>query len=179
MAGILSPSPFQISKQFPIFDPQFSELLAEVQGGSKSGEQLLSICASLAESESTVAFVSSRASSRYFWFVDPTSGSPSIGDFLLGSSELRLFSIELSPLFSKFFFVYHHMSQPNPSLSLLCPLSHPLCALPPPPPPAALPPLGRLSHPLPLPWCWREVEDGIFAEKSLELPLSARRCLIY
>jgi hypothetical protein len=52
MVGILSSSPLQISKRFSRFDPPLPELLAKVQGGSNSGEQLLSIRASLAENES-------------------------------------------------------------------------------------------------------------------------------
>ena len=49
---------------FPSLDPQLLELLAEVRDGfnssDNSSEQLLSICASLAESEDTAVFVSSR-----------------------------------------------------------------------------------------------------------------------
>jgi hypothetical protein len=87
-----SPRVVSISRNcFPIFDPQFSELLAEVRYGSNSGdnsgEQLLSICASLAKSESTV---SSIASFWCFRFVDPTSDSPSIDGFLLGSGKSPL-----------------------------------------------------------------------------------------
>jgi hypothetical protein len=93
----LEPSLRALSKSrncFPIFDTQFPELLAKVRGGSNSNdnsdEQLLSIRASLVKSESTIAFVSLRASSRCFRFVDPTSGSLPIDQFLLGSSKLRL-----------------------------------------------------------------------------------------
>jgi hypothetical protein len=65
-------------------------LLAEVRGGSNRVEQLHSIRTSLVKSESTNAFVSSRASSWCFQFVDPIVSSPPIDDFLLGSRELRL-----------------------------------------------------------------------------------------
>jgi hypothetical protein len=78
-------------------------LLAEVRSGSNSGdnsgEQLLSIRASSTESESTAAFVSSRASPQRIWFVDRANQSPSIDGFLLSSSE-GSFSGEPSPLFS-------------------------------------------------------------------------------
>jgi hypothetical protein len=54
----------------PRFNPQFPELLAEVRDGSSSDdnsdEQLVSVHALLAKSESTDVFVSSRASSRCF-----------------------------------------------------------------------------------------------------------------
>jgi hypothetical protein len=77
-------------------------LLAEVRSGSNSSdnsdEQLLPIRTSSAESESTDAFVSSRASSRYVLFVDRTSESPSISGFHLGSREI-IFSGDSSPLF--------------------------------------------------------------------------------
>jgi hypothetical protein len=66
-------------------------LLAEVRGGSNSGdnsgEQLLSIRASSAESEGTVAFVSSRASSQRVQFVDLIPESPAIDGFGFGSGE--------------------------------------------------------------------------------------------
>jgi hypothetical protein len=65
-------------------------LLAEVQSGSNSGEQLLPIHASSAESEGTAAFVSSRASSGHVRFVDQTNESPSIKGFPLGSGESLL-----------------------------------------------------------------------------------------
>jgi hypothetical protein len=87
MTGILSSSPFQISKPFPQFNPKLPKLLAEVQNGSNSDEKLLSIYASLAEYEGTATFVLPKASSRCFRFVDLTSGLPSIDEFLLGSSE--------------------------------------------------------------------------------------------
>jgi hypothetical protein len=53
--------------------------------GSNSGEQLLPICASFAESEGIIVFVSSRR----VRFVDRTSESPSIDGFLLGNSINR------------------------------------------------------------------------------------------
>jgi hypothetical protein len=55
--------------------------------GDNSSEQLLPIRASSAESEGTVAFVSSRALSQYVRFIDRTYESPSIDDFLLGSGD--------------------------------------------------------------------------------------------
>jgi hypothetical protein len=77
-------------------------LLAEVRDGSipsdNSDEQLLSIRASLVKSESPSAFVSSRASSRCFRFVDRTFDLPPIDGFLLGSSEF-FFPGEQPPLF--------------------------------------------------------------------------------
>jgi hypothetical protein len=82
---------YKSRNHFPRFNLQFPKLFAEVRGSSNSvdnsSEQLLSIQASLAKSESTVAFVSSRASSWCFRFVDPTSVSPSIDGFFLGSCE--------------------------------------------------------------------------------------------
>jgi hypothetical protein len=62
-------------------------LLAEVRGGSNSGEQLLPIRASSAESEGTAAFVSSRASSQRVPFVDWIPESSTIDKFPLGSGE--------------------------------------------------------------------------------------------
>jgi hypothetical protein len=72
------------------FDPKLPELLAEVQDSSNSDEQLISICASSVESEGTIVFVSSTASSWCLRFVDPTDGSSAIDEFVLGSGELRL-----------------------------------------------------------------------------------------
>jgi hypothetical protein len=76
---------------FLIFISQLPELLAEVRSGSNSGdnsdEQLIPICASSAESESTAAFGLSRALSRCVRFVEQTSESPSTDGFLLSSSE--------------------------------------------------------------------------------------------
>uniref|UniRef100_A0A804PQB9 MTTase N-terminal domain-containing protein n=1 Tax=Zea mays TaxID=4577 RepID=A0A804PQB9_MAIZE len=66
-------------------------MLAEVRGGSNSGdnsgEQLLPIRASSAESEGTAAFVSSKASSQRVRFIDWIPESPAIDGFLLGSGE--------------------------------------------------------------------------------------------
>jgi hypothetical protein len=75
MAGILSPSLSKFQNPFPSLDLKLPELLVEVRDGSNSGEQLLSIRASSVESEGTVVFVLSRASSRCLLFVDPTDGS--------------------------------------------------------------------------------------------------------
>jgi hypothetical protein len=86
----LKPSNWTLSKSrncFPSFDPQFPELVTELRGGSNSIEQLLSIRASLAKSKITVVFVSSRSSSQCFQFIDSTSGSTSIDEFLPGSGE--------------------------------------------------------------------------------------------
>jgi hypothetical protein len=83
----LEPSRRALSKSrngFPRFDPQFPRLLAEVQGGSNSGDnsgkQLLSIRASLTKSESTTPFVSLIALSLCFRFAAPTAGSPPISE---------------------------------------------------------------------------------------------------
>jgi hypothetical protein len=72
-------------------------LLAEVRSSSNSSEQLLSICASSAKSESTVVFVSSSASSGHVRFIDRTPESPAIDGFFLGSCE-SLFPSEKPPL---------------------------------------------------------------------------------
>ena len=68
-------------------------MLAEVRGGSNSGdnsgEQLLPIGASSAESEGTTAFVSSKASSQRVRFVDWIPESPAIADFF--SAPARVF----------------------------------------------------------------------------------------
>jgi hypothetical protein len=72
------------------FDPKFSELLAEVRNCSNSSKQLLSICASSTESEGTAVFISLRASSQCFRFIDPTDGSSPISEFVLDFGELRL-----------------------------------------------------------------------------------------
>jgi hypothetical protein len=87
MDGTLSPSFLQISKLFPHIRSTIPGIAHRSSGRSNSGEQLLSISAPLTKSESIAAFVSSRASSWYYRFVDPTSGSPSIDRFLLGSGE--------------------------------------------------------------------------------------------
>jgi hypothetical protein len=55
--------------------------------GNNSGEQLLPIRTSSAESEDTAAIVSLRASSGRIRFADRTSESSSIDDFLLNSGE--------------------------------------------------------------------------------------------
>jgi hypothetical protein len=72
---------------FSRFNSQLPELLAEIQSGYNSGDNSNEIRASSVDSEDTVAFVSSRALSRWVWFVDQTFESPSINDFLLGSGE--------------------------------------------------------------------------------------------
>jgi hypothetical protein len=74
---------------------------------------------SSAESEGTTACVSSRASSRCFQFVDPTSGSPSIDGFLLGSGELHLLrraSTIIAPRVFSFFHFPVCAGGPLPSL---------------------------------------------------------------
>ena len=138
MPVILLSSHFRISKPYPSLDLKLPKLLAEVRDGSNSSnysnEQLLSICASTAESEGTIAFVSSRASSWCLRFVDPTDDSSSIDKFVLGSSEV---------VFS------------NEPVRVGPPFPHPRRRRPPPPrrrlarlPPAAMP--GRPAGP-PLP----------------------------
>jgi hypothetical protein len=90
MGGTLSSNPFQISKLFP----QFRSIIPGIARRSSGRFQLrrastFNLCV-VGESESTAAFVLSRASSRCFRFIDPTFGSPSIDGFLLGSSEGHL-----------------------------------------------------------------------------------------
>ena len=90
MSGFISSSS-KTRNGFFKSDPSLPVLLAEVRGGSNSGdnsgEQLLPIRASSAESEGTAAFVSSMASSQRVWFVDWIPESPAIDGFLLGSGE--------------------------------------------------------------------------------------------
>jgi hypothetical protein len=69
---------------------------------NSTDEQLLPICASSVESEGTTTFVSSRSSSGHVLFVDQTSESPSINDFLLSSSE-ALLPCEKPPLLHLWF----------------------------------------------------------------------------
>jgi hypothetical protein len=84
----------EIRNPTPNLDLKLLEFLSEVRDGSNSsnnsGKQFLSIREFMAESEGTSTCVSSRASSRYFRFINPSFGSPSIDGFLLGSSKLRL-----------------------------------------------------------------------------------------
>jgi hypothetical protein len=105
---------------------------------------------------------------------------------LIRRSDLRFavnqwFSSRLwwTPSFSKFLFVSHHMSQPNPSLSPLS-LPHPSLSLLLALPPARGSTAAPMSLPSPSPWpaepplpssChgvwerrWREVEDGNFSK---------------
>jgi hypothetical protein len=90
------------------------------QPGDNSGEQLISIHASSAESEGTATFVLSRASSRCLRFVDPTDGSPSIGVFLLISGE-HLLLRRGSPLVffvSLHFHIFYYELFSRPPLAL-------------------------------------------------------------
>jgi hypothetical protein len=87
MSGIISSSPFQNTKRFFQIQSLAPGIAREVRGGSNSSEQLLSICASSAESEGTAAFVSSRTSSQRVRFIDWIPESPAIDGFLLGSGE--------------------------------------------------------------------------------------------
>jgi hypothetical protein len=87
MVGILSSSLSKFQNPFPSLDLKLPELLVEVRDGSNSDEQLLSIRASSTESEGTVVFVLSRASSQCLLFIDLTDGSSPIDVFLVGSGE--------------------------------------------------------------------------------------------
>jgi hypothetical protein len=117
MPDFSSSSTFRNTKLFfSRFISQLPELLAEVRSGSNSGEQLLPVRASSAESKSTAAFFSSRASSRCIRFVDRTSESPSINSFLLGSVKV---TFPVSPL---------HCVQPSSTFS--SPLRFPLALQP-------------------------------------------------
>jgi hypothetical protein len=125
---------------FLIFISQLPELLAEVRSGSNSGdnsdEQLIPICASSAESESTAAFGLSRALSRCVRFVEQTSESPSTDGFLLSSSEgyfSILFSHGSSPAL-----------QPHPGVDPGASRMSGRPAFPAPPPPR--PPPRRSPH---------------------------------
>jgi hypothetical protein len=116
-------------------------LLVEVRGGSNSGdnsgEQLLPIRASSAESKGTAAFVSSRASSQRVRFIDWIPESPAIDGFLLGSGEV-FFPGEPPPWISTL--VLHFFSPP-----CAAPLSLPTG-------PLRVPALPLCAPALPLPW---------------------------
>jgi hypothetical protein len=103
MTGFSLSSTSRITNLFPLIQFPAPGIVREVRSGSNSGEnsdeQLLPIRASSTESESTDAFVSSRASPLCIPFVDQTSESLSIDGFLLGSGE-GSFSGEPPPLFS-------------------------------------------------------------------------------
>jgi hypothetical protein len=155
----LEPSRLALSKsqnRFPRFDPQFPELLAEARGGFNLDDQLLSIHASLAKSESTAAFVSSRASSWCFEFIDPTSGSSSIDGFLLGPGDDLLLR-ELPPLFFVVFLRFSTCVATPPLSAAPHPLAlcSPLFPSPRPPParrPSA-PPAAAIPSPCPYHGC--------------------------
>jgi hypothetical protein len=123
MARILLSSPFRISKPRPSLDPKLQELLAEIWDGSNSSEQLLSISVSSTESVG----ISQRASSRCLRFVDPTNGSSSIGEFVLGSGDV-IFSGEPSTIVvpRNFSFLSPRAVPPSPHP----PLSSPSLPLP-------------------------------------------------
>jgi hypothetical protein len=143
MTGFSSVSFFQNTKCFPIFDLNLSKLLAEVRGGFNSSEnsveKFLSIRASLAKYKDTIAFVSSRASSRCLRFVDPIFGLTSIDGFLLVFSEhlllQRVFSIAVcrsSSFSSQFAQLIHrsHSTSPSPPGAPGLRLPTPMSALP-------------------------------------------------
>jgi hypothetical protein len=136
--------------RFSRFNPQFPELLVEVRDGSNCsnniGEQLHSIHASSVESEGTIAFVSSRASSQCLRFVTNWR-------FLLGSGEVFFSgepSLHCCPRSSSFHrfpvraatFLFPQRQHPLP-----LPFTHPARPLHPPPPAVALPPRGSPPSP--------------------------------
>ena len=88
MSGFISSSPFQNTKRFLQIQSLAPGIARRSSGGSNSGEQLLPIRASSAESEGIAAFVSSRASSGRVRFVDWIPESPAIDRFGFGESLL-------------------------------------------------------------------------------------------
>jgi hypothetical protein len=87
MSGFISSSPFQNTKRFLQIQSLARGIARRSSGDSNSGEQLLPIRASSAESEGTAAFVSSRASSQRVQFVDWIPETPAIDGFPLDSGE--------------------------------------------------------------------------------------------
>jgi hypothetical protein len=172
----LKPSNWTLSKSrncFPSFDPQFPELVTELRGGSNSIEQLLSIRASLAKSKITVVFVSSRSSSQCFQFIDSTSGSRSIDEFLPGSGEGLLLRRVFSLLFMEVSSFSSSCPQPPsplpPSRSPLprrpWPSRHPPARPAPHSPRSALAPPRPVPparpRPRPRPRAWEHLEGGV------------------
>jgi hypothetical protein len=157
--GILLSSPFSKFKTPSLIRSETTRIARRSSGRFQLQlqlRQLLLTHASSAESKGTVAFVSSRALSQCFRFVDLTSGLPLIDIFILGSHEvclLRWASTIVGIVFFIFFSPLHAqpLSSPPPSLPLAAaplpspflprpmvplPLRRTSAAPPTPPPPA-------------------------------------------
>jgi hypothetical protein len=126
MIGFSSASFFQNTKLFPNIRSKSFEIARRSSSGFNSSEnsveKFLSIRASLAKYKDTIAFVSSRASSRCLRFVDPIFGLTSIDGFLLVFSEhlllRRVFSIadrRSSSFSSQFAQLIHRSPSTSPS----------------------------------------------------------------
>jgi hypothetical protein len=168
MAETLSSNPFQISKHFPSFDPQFPELLAEIWGDSTPASNYVQsvclwrnprvpLCLSRQGLHLGVVYSSIRPSVRRqstTFFSAPANS---------------VFSSELSSIVvhwvSLFLFPYAHPSLYP--LSLPGVSTPPPRACPPPPRPLATDPFPPPS--LPLPW-WEEEDEErkemVFLRKS-------------